>query len=106
MCLIPPIIYNKSYNPFKRVLSSRGLVFIGKLSYSIYLFHYVAIKFLEYFTIKNPAAYIVVNVMLSTALSMASYFYLEVPIMKLRKKFGSTVKTETSNVQLAKEVLV
>ena len=105
MCLIPMVIYNKKIDFFKKVLSLEGMVLVGKLSYSIYLFHYAVIKILDYFVFTNKVTYIIVNIVFTAALSLASYFYLEVPIMKIRKRFGSTVKTKTSNVERVKEVL-
>jgi peptidoglycan/LPS O-acetylase OafA/YrhL len=105
MCLIPLVVYNKKFDFFKRVLSTEGMVLVGKLSYSIYLFHYAVIKILEYFVFTNTVTYIIVNIVLSAALSLASYFYLEVPIMRIRKRFGSTVKTKTPNIEHVKEVL-
>jgi peptidoglycan/LPS O-acetylase OafA/YrhL len=105
MCLIPLVIYNRKFTLFKNVLSSKAMVFIGKLSYSIYLFHFVVIKLLEYFLIPNTVIYIIVNIILSVAFSLISYFYLEVPIMKLRKRFGSTVKATVTKVESAEKLL-
>ena len=73
------------------IVANKVFVFIGKLSYSLYLFHWVALKVanLQY----EPATlkwYLVV-IPLTIILSLLSYYGIEKPFLSLRKKFGSNV---------------
>lgn len=73
------------------IVANKAFVFIGKLSYSLYLFHWVALKVgnLQY----EPASlkwYLVV-VPLTVILSLLSYYGIERPFLSLRKRFGSNV---------------
>jgi peptidoglycan/LPS O-acetylase OafA/YrhL len=91
--LIPGIIYSKS--SLNRFFSLKALLFIGKLSYSIYLFHYAVIEMMRDYSFQSPFIYIIVNLTLSTALSLGSYYFIEIPMMSFRKRYGSNVKAES-----------
>ncbi len=73
------------------LVDNRLMVYIGKLSYSLYLFHWVAFntgnllfreRSLNWYLFVIPAA---------LALSLISYYWVEKPFQALRKKFGSNV---------------
>ncbi len=96
--ILPPVLYAKSYDALKRVLSRPGLVTIGKLSYSLYLFHWVGVSVAENL-VGGPrltATWLVTAVPLGVLLSLVSYQYIEKPTAGLRKRFGSTVDTTTT----------
>ncbi|MFD1771563.1 acyltransferase family protein [Sphingobacterium suaedae] len=67
------------------------LVYIGKLSYSIYLFHWLAIPLASYHFVKFGMTWQAFVVLLTVGLSLFSYYRVEMPFVKLRKKFGSNV---------------
>lgn len=88
--LFPPLIYAGRYRWANNVLSVRPLVFIGKLSYSIYLCHWIAlIIFFDLGFTQATPAWIAGNVLLTAGLSLCSYYLVETPFLRLRKKFGS-----------------
>jgi peptidoglycan/LPS O-acetylase OafA/YrhL len=62
------------------------------LSYSLYLFHWVALKVGNlYFAPGGPMWYVVVAP-LTISLSLISYYFIEQPFVALRRKFGSNAK--------------
>jgi peptidoglycan/LPS O-acetylase OafA/YrhL len=86
------VLYGKD-EAFRRILSTRPLVLIGKMSYSLYLFHFGTMISIEAFdhhrqslgTPLNIALYVLFSVVLATL----SYKLVEMPTMKFRKRFGS-----------------
>lgn len=89
--LIPTFLFYKKDDFFLRMLTNPTIVLIGKLSYSLYLFHWVAIAFCNlYFPTKDIIWYVVFAI-LAIGLSLTSYYFVEKPFLKLRKKFGSNV---------------
>lgn len=78
-------------NPFiKNILSSKTLIFIGKISYSLYLFHWIAIKLGNHYFEEWSWNWQLFFWPLTLALSLGSYYFVEKPFVQLRKKFGST----------------
>jgi peptidoglycan/LPS O-acetylase OafA/YrhL len=51
------IIIDENQNTFNRVLQNKHIVFIGLISYSLYLWHYPVITFLDYYYIKKNLFY-------------------------------------------------
>lgn len=79
-----------------KILSSKQLIFIGKISYSLYLFHFGMLILLQAIY-KHPGSLngwfeIVVYFIGSFGLAILSYKYVEQPMIKLRRRFGSHVK--------------
>ena len=87
----------KAKEKILNLLNAKWLIFIGKLSYSLYLFHWlgvcIAYHFISYHRISF--AWIATAAPIGFLLAYASYTYIEKPVMRLRKKYGS-------NVQVAK----
>lgn len=84
------IIYTTNTNNLvKSTLSQSSMVFIGKISYSLYLFHWPLIAATYYITnekqISNLAIFILV--ILTFTLSILSYYFLENPIRKSKLTF-------------------
>ncbi len=69
-----------------RVLAAPGLVFIGLISYSLYLWHWPIISFTAILNsgVANPASR-VAAVLLSLLLAILTYRHVELPIRKLRR---------------------
>lgn len=73
----------------KKILSCEALVFIGLLSYSLYIFHQPVISFLYHspFSSHYPSdtLFSIVVILITFILSYFSYFYFEKPIRFSRK---------------------
>ena len=87
--LIPAIGISNS-TTIKKILSSHWLIYIGKISYSLYLFHYIVLKLGNYYFEEWGLSWQLFFWPLTLALSLGSYYFVEQPFVKLRKKFGST----------------
>lgn len=94
ICLAPVIIFaiygNQSIlNRF--LFANNTFVYIGKLSYSIYLFHWLAIPLATMYFTKFGIQWQLFVFAVTIGLSLFSYYRVEMPFVKLRKKFGSNV---------------
>ena len=76
---------------FASALSHRAVVFVGKISYSLYLWHWPLLAFAHYAlgrelsnTVLAAAALLIV------LLSLASYYLIEQPVRHLQWSFGRT----------------
>ncbi len=77
-------------NGARALLATRPLVFIGKLSYSLYLWHYACIDGVKYLMPDGSGATrLVVSASLAIITSLASYFLVERSFMALRHRLGS-----------------
>jgi peptidoglycan/LPS O-acetylase OafA/YrhL len=89
---IPSFSFANETGLIKKLIDNKLTVFIGKLSYSLYLFHWISLKLGNlYFEEKNLQWYLLV-VPMTIGLSCLSYFVVERPFLALRKKYGSNVK--------------
>jgi len=74
------------------LFSNKVMRYIGKLSYSLYLWHWPVIVLLRW-TVGVANQYIIVCAAIAILfVSMSSYHFLEIP---LRKRIGATVKSES-----------
>ena len=86
-------------NFVRRVLSTRPFVFIGKISYSFYLWHWPVLVFGLYYLMDNEDVWVRLALVFASALlSFASYYFVEQPIRKDRRIsrktiFGTTALT-------------
>lgn len=89
MSIVVNIIYSNLIPTF--LFSGKFIVFIGRLSYSLYLFHWVSISFANQVADEFTSKWYLIVLPSTIVLSMFSYFYVEKPFVALRKKFGSNV---------------
>lgn len=75
----------------KLFFTNKVFVYIGKLSYSIYLFHWLAIPLATLYFTKFGLQWQLFVLTVTISLSLFSYYRVEMPFVKLRKKFGSNV---------------
>ena len=73
-------------------ISNNILQWFGKISYSLYLWHWPIYVVLGYFSLESNELYVVFGIFLSILLSILSYKYIEVPCLKL-KDHTRTLKT-------------
>jgi peptidoglycan/LPS O-acetylase OafA/YrhL len=85
--LVPAIVLFDS--PLRRALETRVAVFIGRLSYSMYLWHWGALAAADYLIGGEGVVWAVVAAILTAGFSVASYFGIERPMLRVRRRFGS-----------------
>ena len=83
--LIVIISSGKQHTLMSRLLSFKPVVFIGKISYSLYLWHFpILVLTTPVSEIGNPnIIFVILRVILTFALATASYVFVETPIRKL-----------------------
>ncbi len=97
LVLVPPVLYAKKYQLINRLLSVPALVFAGKLSYSIYLFHWVSLAvFTHLGLVPATPLWIAGNAALTLILSLVSYYGVEQRFLQLRHRFGSMQSVSTA----------
>ena len=71
------------FSSIGKILSLKPMVFIGKISYSLYLWHWPVIVFLKYIYIKEvPTVLMVGALVLSFVLAWLSWKFIETPFRK------------------------
>lgn len=94
ICLAPlivHIVYATQHKINASLFANPILVYIGKLSYSIYLFHWLAIPLSTLYFAKYGLQWQLSVTIFTLVFSLFSYYKVEMPFVKLRKKFGSNV---------------
>jgi peptidoglycan/LPS O-acetylase OafA/YrhL len=76
----------------KKVFSNKVLIWIGKLSYGLYLWHYPV-----YRTMRSqgfdPMAIFWLGTLLTFCVAAASYYFVERPILALKRRFEGTPRS-------------
>jgi peptidoglycan/LPS O-acetylase OafA/YrhL len=72
------------------VLRFIPLVWIGRISYGLYLWHWPVRWFVYQKAVLPSAAQLVTGVVLSLSLTTLSYYFVEKPFLRWKKRFGST----------------
>ena len=73
------IWYSNDKNIITKILSSRFLVGLGLISYSLYLWHYPLFSFGELLNLVENFSHKTMVILLSVLMSIVSYFYIEKP---------------------------
>lgn len=92
-------ITTKAQNPIRKILEIRPLTFIGKISYGLYVYHYLFIVYYFMFarelTSRLPFPVAIdwmIHLLIATTLSIAtasiSWFLFEQPILRLKSRFS------------------
>jgi len=93
--LVGFVISISNNNLFKKSLQVKPLLYTGKISYGLYVYHPLCIS-LIYNTLSTNDK--VLNVVLSLALlytvATLSYYFLELPFLRLKKRFDYNLVTE------------
>jgi peptidoglycan/LPS O-acetylase OafA/YrhL len=89
----------------KRLLSAKALVFLGTISYSLYLWHVAASVFMKDFLEIDRWIAVVVQIALALVAACASYYLIELPFLRRRKAYerlrSTKVDTEEARSRLA-----
>jgi peptidoglycan/LPS O-acetylase OafA/YrhL len=97
--LLVNALFQPGLERVRRELSRPLVLLVGRMSYSIYLFHFgvantlYAVLDTEH-SLSNPAA-VAVYFVASWLLALASYRWIEQPMVRFRKRFGSHAKAES-----------
>jgi peptidoglycan/LPS O-acetylase OafA/YrhL len=89
-CVVFAVLNN---NFLKKILSQKVLVFLGKRSYGLYLFHFLGNGFAGHLSVHYPMlpnnlyASFAYSFLFSVAAAIISYQFLEKPFLKLKTKF-------------------
>ncbi len=86
LVLVPALIHGDG--PVRRVLGSLPLRTIGRLSYGLYLWHWLALMLAARFAPHGPRFVLCFGV-LTTVFAVASWYGLEQPFLALRRRLGS-----------------
>jgi len=72
-----------------RILSVSPIVFVGKISYSLYLYHWIFISFAHYITGAKQLGLPAISVVaaLTVGFSLLSYYLIEQPVRKRKMTF-------------------
>ncbi|MBY4841129.1 acyltransferase [Pantoea sp. DY-5] len=74
-----------------QALNLRPLVFIGKISYSLYLWHWPVFAFSRYAGITLSGRYLAITLVVIIILSLASFFFVEEPLRRVRTSLKRSV---------------
>jgi peptidoglycan/LPS O-acetylase OafA/YrhL len=87
-CIIASVVTNHS-SKLTQILSVPTLVWIGKRSYGIYLWHWPLFKLLRIVAPSDALGFVVAAVGSTFCVAALSYRYVEVPFLQIKSRFGS-----------------
>jgi len=89
--IVPAIVDINFYQPLNSFLSSAVLVWVGRLSYAIYLTHMIAISALSFLRESgHPILFYIAVTLLTVLLAVSCHYLIEKPFARLRKRFKPT----------------
>jgi len=89
--IVPSLEFYYKESVFMKALQNPTMLIIGKLSYSLYLFHWVAINTSKMYFKTNTLEYYSWSIVGTASLALISYHFIEKPVINLRRKYGSEV---------------
>jgi peptidoglycan/LPS O-acetylase OafA/YrhL len=92
LLLVPSFLFMTKENIIHKFVNNKVSIFVGKLSYSVYLFHWVALQIGILFFPERSLKWFLLVVPTSIILALISYFFVEKPFIALRRRFGSHAK--------------
>lgn len=95
-----PIVSGLAFSPrlceMRRLMTNRVAIFIGKISYSLYLWHLICLSAAQWL-FPNAAVQILAAASLSAAAATTSYYLIELPFAQLRRRLGSRAAAEVTS---------
>jgi peptidoglycan/LPS O-acetylase OafA/YrhL len=92
-CVLIADLVASPFSQVRCICEASILVYVGKLSYGLYLYHYPIYRFCEsYFTDIPRYQLVSIMVVASIATAVVSYHMLEKPVLRLKAKFGHPVQ--------------
>lgn len=90
---IGAILFAPGLHWARAILSTKPMVFVGKISYSLYLWHLPVFFFLPMLLPVSGMSHVVLSLIISTALSCASFYGFAKPLMRWhRGRYAATRK--------------
>ena len=89
LMLFPALLYREG--AVRRALSTAPMLLIGRLSYSLYLWHWAAFAFADDVAGRDRALWLAIGLPLSFGLAALSYRFVEQPMLRVRRRAGSGV---------------
>jgi peptidoglycan/LPS O-acetylase OafA/YrhL len=89
LLLLVPALHFPAYTKARKIIESPFLLFIGRISYSLYLFHWGASKLANSLYEEHSLKWQLLFWPLAIGCTLLSYYGIEKPFVKLRRKFGS-----------------
>lgn len=92
---ISAILFSSRYRFSQKVLNHRAAIWIGALSYSLYIWHFVAEDIASHL-VSNPSRPVLISLSFVIAFLLASlsFYLIERPTLSLRRRFGSRALDE------------
>ena len=87
LVLLPAILHRD--HALRRVLSAPAALLVGRLSYSLYLWHWGAFAVADRVAGRDRALWLAIGLPLSVLAACASYGLVEQPMLRLRHRAGS-----------------
>ncbi|MBA3872832.1 MAG: acyltransferase [Anaerolineae bacterium] len=72
----------------KSFFELKPLVFVGRISYGLYLWHYIIFKYMTDYLHMSWAGTLIIGGGLALLISLLSYYFIEQPILSLKSKFS------------------
>lgn len=89
MLLVPALVEGDGIRRVRQLFTHRAIVTIGKWSYSLYLFHWIALQWVVLQFEDKSLAWYLAAIPTTFALAAISYYFVERPFVGLRRRFGS-----------------
>ncbi len=90
LLLFPALLYRPGV--IRTSLSLPAMLLIGRLSYSLYLWHWGAFMVADYVAGPQRAAWLAIGLPLSALMAAASYRFVEQPMLAWRRRAGSEAR--------------